>query len=429
MDSERRERLERYKKRRRKHLYMVMSIVFVLFVLGLSLASIIKKDKTFSEQENRMLAEMPVLTVESIKNEAFMTGLEEYTADQFIGRDFWITVKTYSDLLLGKREFNGVYLCKDQYLMEVPSEPDTENVEENMEAVNAFASAHSDLLVNMMIVPNAAYVMSDYLPKGAPVRDQEQDMAWLGGLLSTQVGFINVTDALKEHEDEGLYYKTDHHWTSKGAMYGFEAAAPALQITDPVKAYSTYTVSTTFEGTMASTSGYHAVKDSIEVYAPSDTEVKYIVSDSDNAEKRTTIYDTDALGEKDQYQVFFGGNHSLVDISTVNETDRKLLIFKDSYANCFVPFLLPYYSEIIMVDPRYYYDNVDMVIENYAITDVLFLYNMDTFMTDNSLADVLATSAEAAESPTEDTEATPEDAASTIGETSAPDETSVPEEA
>lgn len=392
MDSERRQRYERYKKRRRKHLYMVMSIVFVLFVLGLSLAGIIKKDRTFSEQENRMLAEMPVLTAESIKNESFMTGLEEYTADQFIGRDFWITLKMYSDLFLGKREFNGVYLCKDQYLMEIPSEPDTENVEANIEAINTFASNHSDLLTNMVVVPNAAYVMKDYLPKGAPVRNQGEDIEWIKSLLSGQVGFVDVTETLAEHVDEGLYYKTDHHWTSKGAMYGFEAAAFAMQITDPVENYSVYTVSTSFEGTMASTSGYHAVKDSIEIYVPADEEVKYIVSDTDNAEKRTTIFDTSALEEKDQYQVFFGGNHSLVDITTVNETDRRLLIFKDSYANCFVPFLLPYYSEIIMVDPRYYYDNVDMVIENYAVTDVLFLYNVDTFLTDNSLADVLVSS-------------------------------------
>ena len=80
----------------------------------------------------------------------------------------------------------------------------------------------------------------------------------------------------------------------------------------------------------------------------------------------------------------------MVDISTTNDKGRKLLIFKDSYANCFVPFLVPYYTEIVMVDPRYYYDNVQTLMNNKGITDVLFLYNMDTFLTDNSLADVLS---------------------------------------
>jgi hypothetical protein len=221
------------------------------------------------------------------------------------------------------------------------------------------------------------------------VRDQSEDAQWLQEDLSGLVGYIDVYPTLKAHEDDGIYYKTDHHWTSRGAMYAFIAAASMLGIENPIDRYEEYTVTESFSGTLASSTGYHGAKDSIEVYAPVGTEVDYLVTDSDNAEKRVSLYDTKALEEKDKYQVFFGGNHALVDITTTNDTDRSLLVFKDSYANSFVPFLLPYYSEIIMIDPRYYYDNVERVIENYDITDVLFLYNMDTFMTDNSLADVL----------------------------------------
>ena len=122
---------------------------------------------------------------------------------------------------------------------------------------------------------------------------------------------------------------------------------------------------------------------------PKNIEIQYLVSDSDQEEKRPTVYNKSALKQKDKYQVFFGGNHALVDITTANETKDRLLIFKDSYANCFVPFLLPYYNEIVMVDPRYYYDNVEALMSSKGITDVLFLYNMDTFLTDNSIADVL----------------------------------------
>lgn len=127
----------------------------------------------------------------------------------------------------------------------------------------------------------------------------------------------------------------------------------------------------------------------MEIYEPENVEIQYLVNDSDNDEKRPTLYDRTALDGKDKYQVFFGGNHAMVDISTTNDKGRRLLIFKDSYANCFVPFLLPYYTEIVMIDPRYYYDNVQTLMNNKGITDVLFLYNMDTFLTDNSLADVL----------------------------------------
>jgi hypothetical protein len=68
---------------------------------------------------------------------------------------------------------------------------------------------------------------------------------------------------------------------------------------------------------------------------------------------------------------------------------KKLLIFKDSYANCFVPFLIPYYSEIFMVDARYYTDDVYSLIKENAVDQVLFLYNANTFANDDSLENVI----------------------------------------
>ena len=126
------------------------------------------------------------------------------------------------------------------------------------------------------------------------------------------------------------------------------------------------------------------------MYAPEGVELQYLVSDSDNGKKRPTVYDRSKLKEKDKYQVFFGGNHAMVDIMTTNDTARKLIVFKDSYANCFVPYLIPYYNEIVMIDPRYYYENVETLMANKGITEALFLYNLDTFMTDNSIAGALA---------------------------------------
>ena len=67
------------------------------------------------------------------------------------------------------------------------------------------------------------------------------------------------------------------------------------------------------------------------------------------------------------------------------EGGRRLLVLKDSYANCFLPFLAPYYREIVVVDPRYYYDDLAMLVETEEITDVLYLYNANTFFQDTSL--------------------------------------------
>lgn len=387
MEKENRKRKKKYRYNRK--LYRNMAFVFIGFVVFLSIAGIIKPDVKFSEQENRVLMEKPKLSKESLADKSYMTNLESYTSDQFLLRDFWITMKVQCDLMTGKRELNGVYLGKEKYLMQIPSEPDMENVDANLKAMSEFAKKHESLQVNAMIVPNAAYVMEDYLPKGAPVRDQGKDMAYIQKKLNGSIECIDVTKTLKQHASEGMYYKTDHHWTSRAAAYSFKAAAAKLGIETPVSDYTRYIVTDSFSGTLASRSGYHKAEDEIEVYVPEGIEVQYLASDSDNEEKRPTVYDKEALKEKDKYQVFFGGNHAKVDIATTNNTERKLLVFKDSYANCFVPFLLPYYNEIIMIDPRYYYDDVANLIKNRNITDVLFLYNMDTFLTDNSISGVL----------------------------------------
>ena len=378
--------------------YRRMVRVFGILLALLVLANIIKGDQEFSDEENRMLARRPKLTWEALVSGDYMTDFESYVSDQFFARNQWITLKLYEDMLLGKKESNGVYLGKDGYLMEKPDEPDWDRVSANMAAVSAFAERHPDIATYMCMVPNAFYIFEDKLPAQAPVRDQEADLQRIRELKGESVHDINVTDVLKEHADEVIYYKTDHHWTSLGAYYAFGVVAGAMGIENVASDYSIHTVASDFQGTLASKSGYHGSEDIIEVYEAADIEPDYIVSYVEENEKSTSIYNSECLQEKDKYTVFFGGNHSRIDIGTTQPERKNLLLFKDSYANCFVQFLLPYYQNIIIIDARYFYDNVDSLIQNYGITDILFLYNVNTFVTDNSLADVL-TVEEPAEGP------------------------------
>jgi hypothetical protein len=96
-----------------------------------------------------------------------------------------------------------------------------------------------------------------------------------------------------------------------------------------------------------------------------------------------------ALEDRDKYQVFLGGNHPLVEIDTNADTEKTLLIFKDSYANCVIPFLAHDYKKIVVVDPRYYYGDLKELISSKKIKEVLYLYNADTFSTDTSLTSLL----------------------------------------
>lgn len=374
--------------RKRTH-NVLLAFVFLLFLLVCFIVNLCVKDKEFSDTENRSLAQKPKLTWDTLVDGSYFSDSTTYFSDQFFARDSWITLKLRADSSLGRKESGGVYLCKNDYLMSGPETPDTQAISATTEAINQFAERYPDANTCILMVPDAASILSDYLPSNAPVRDQIQDIDAFLELLSPLVTRLDAVTPLTEHRDDEIYYKTDHHWTSLGAFSTFSANSTKMGITGTVVEYDVYTVTNSFEGTLSSKSGSHAVQDHIEVYAPNNSDVEYYVTYPDKQEKICSIYRSSCLEEKDKYTVFFGGNHSLIEIKTTANNGKHLLLFKDSYANCFVQFLLPYYESITMIDPRYYYDNVDSIMSNSGITDVLYLYSADTLLTDTSLKDVL----------------------------------------
>ena len=361
---------------------LLLGTVVIFLAVGL-----IQKDREFSDSENRKLAQVPGLA--QLKDGTYFSGLGDYVADQFPFRDQWISLSLGMNTLLGQKEANGVYLCEDDYLMQIPSEPNAEQVTKNLRAAEAFAAAYPDVPMYMTVVPNAVTIHADKLPKNAPVRDQLADLQTITSQLSS-VKFLDVTGALMNHSDEYLFYKTDHHWTSLAAFYAFQDMASSMGLMVPDQnAYTVYPVSNTFEGTLSSKSGSHKAQDTVEIYVPT-TSIDYYVTYADTGEDVSSLYNREALNQKDHYTVFFGGNHPRLDVTTTADTGRSLLIFKDSYANCMVQFLYPYFDHITVIDPRYFYDSIDLVMKSESITDVLYLYNLDTFNGDTSLADVLA---------------------------------------
>ena len=163
-----------------------------------------------------------------------------------------------------------------------------------------------------------------------------------------------------------------------------------MEIAAPTVQFEGHVVSVTFEGTLSSKTGSHRAKDVIEVFSPLQENVRYYVNYPGESVRKATMFEKDALAEKDQYTVFFGGNHALAEIRTTASTGRNLLLLKDSYANSYVQFLYPFFDNIIMVDPRYYYDSLETLVSTEGITDVLMLYSADTLFADSALADCLA---------------------------------------
>ena len=362
--------------------------LFVFFAAVFALLNLTTPDKEMSQSENRMLAQRPAFSAQALADGSYFSDLESWYADQFFDRDGWLARNLLGQRLLGRHESGGVWLGSDGYLLAKPEPMDEALITDKAAAIRGFAAAHPELTIHAAIAPSSALILADKLPINAPVPDQAAMLGTIRASLGDWVNYVDLIAPLSQHADEYIYYKTDHHWTSLGAYYAFSSMMGQLGITDPC-AYQVYTVATDFEGTLSSESGSHWSADTVEIYVPTNTETMFYVNYVSDGIKSRSMYQSAALEEKDKYTVFFGGNHPLIEIATTCNNDRSLLVFKDSYANCFMQFLTPYYEKIFMVDPRYYYDDLRLLMASENVTDVLFLYSADTFMTDTSLTDVL----------------------------------------
>lgn len=382
------------KRQRKKSSWKIERTIGVAFVVCIAVflvLNIIVPNKEMSEEENRMLATRPKLTWESLTSGDYMEKFETYQSDQFVGRNTWRKIKTTLDRIGGAKEENGVLIGKKGQLMEDIATPDQDQLNANLQGIKSFTSTYSDVNTSMMLVPDAANVLKSRLPSMATVADQNRMMSQVKRELGDSVTWIDVTKALKKHTDEKIYYKTDHHWTSLGAFYVFGEAAEQLNISaDAVNNFVSYPVSTTFNGTLSAKAGCRLdEKEQIDIYVPKDADSNLVVSYIDEQKKTASLYDSSKLKTRDQYGVFLGGNTSVIDIKTVSEESRRLLIIKDSFANSFIPFLTPYFREIVVVDPRYYSGTIQDIMDSYRITDALFLYSGNTFFQDNNISGML----------------------------------------
>lgn len=367
-------------------LYVLIPVVAAVFF---AIACLVAPDREFSEGENRNLAQLPKLSGKALAGGSFFKGINDHYSDQFVFRDQWISLKSGVDVARGQRVENGVIVGSDGYLFAEPEEPVNETTEKNASAINSFTEKYPDLHTSMILAPAAANIMKDKVPGNIYVRDQIKDVEDFGNKLSDKVAFINVSDILSGKKDDYIFYCTDHHWTGEGAKYVTEGAAEKLGIKNwNADDFDKYTVTENFYGTLSSKSGLSGSKDTVDVYS-SKKDVEYYVRYADENEVSSSMFNSEKLEEKDKYTVFFGGNHPLVEIHTTADTGKNLLIFKDSYANSIVQFLYPYYDNIIMADPRYYYEDISQVIKNNNITDVLFCYSGNILFTDPSLSDCL----------------------------------------
>jgi len=364
---------------------LIAAVIITLIIFAFSLATLTGKVEQYSENENRYLAGTPSFSAASVADGKFMKDVESYLSDQFFGRSFLVKSRTAIDITLGKKEVNGVYIGKDHYLFEKPTAYDEENVGKIINSINEFTDKHKKINSYIAIAPDATALLTDLMPNNAPNEDQQKQIKTVYSKLTKNIKTIDIYSTLSKSDDKpNLYYRTDHHWTTKAAELAFRQIAANMKIDTSKIKYETYAVTNDFQGTLASSSGLFNAKDNIFITVPK-SDVSYFVTYVNENKKASSVFNTKKLEEKNKYEVFFGGNFSQIKIDTTLNSKKVLMIVKDSYANCLVPMLIPYYKSIVMIDPRYYTDKIEQTVKDEGVTDVLWLYNANTFLGDTSI--------------------------------------------
>lgn len=360
------------------------ALIFLAFIGAFFILNLVLPDRQFSEQENRYLQMRPEFSFKSLFSGDYTSKFETYTTDQFTFRDEWITLKAASELALGKQENNDVHLCENGTLIEGFKRPENSVLDSNMSALNTLVG-NTDANVYFALIPDKSDLYSSLLPKNAPNDSEKEVIDYCYG--QSNATNVDMYSALSAHKDEYIFYRTDHHWTSLGAYYGLSALAESMGL--PCPALDSYTdrhvVSEEFYGTTWSASGFSWVDpDTMEIFVNAPEGLK-VTSYPQGSPVEGKLYDFSYLEKKDKYSMFMGGNCPMHVIETGNEDKPSLLILRDSYTDSLIPFLLDDFSEIHVLDLRYYRASLKAYIEQNDFDNVLVCYSVSNFCSDSNI--------------------------------------------
>ena len=232
-----------------------------------------------------------------------------------------------------------------------------------------------------MVVPTSIDItLQDSVRAGLSTSDQGQAIEYLYGSM-INVTPVNLYDTLKSHRDEYLYFRTDHHWTALGAYYGYEQFAKAKGV-EPVS-LDRYTTKEfpDFLGAFYSDTGKSPAlaqnPDTVVAYEPFNNTTMTFTDRNGKETPWQVITDVSGWASSSKYNTFIGGDNPYTHIVNNDLSDgSSCVVIKESFGNALIPFLIPHYQDIHVIDYRYYKQSIVDFCKNNQTQDVLFINNM-----------------------------------------------------
>ncbi len=364
-------------------------VIFFVFILIYSAMDILTPDIEFSEFENKYLQQKPKLTIDTLFNNEYTPKYEKYINEQFLLRNKWIDIKSRIEFYLGKTENNGIVYGKENYMFDKVQTINKEQLNRNIENIKKFIEKYNNVNITFAIVPNSYEILKEKLPYGLKLFNQGEMIYDVYNKLSVQsnVKVVDFIDALSSHKDEYIYYKTDHHWTSLGAYYSYVELMKSLnkeyvKLEDLSSNEVEWFLGTYFSKAKKFNSDYDKI-----IYYDINIE-KMKIADKEYSD----IYDYKKFKTRDKYAAFLYGNNDLTIITNKASVDKenksRILVFKDSFGNSFVPYLTYSYDEVYVLDLRFNSNKVSEIMGKYEFDDILIMYSANNFIEDINIVKI-----------------------------------------
>ena len=356
----------------------ITAAVTLAFITFFGAATAFGNKSEVSETENRELAKLSRITAEKLYNGDTAKELGTYMTDHFAGRSKWLSAKTAMQTELSESIVNGVYVGMERLLDVEASHRAPISV--NADIFSRYAENY-DGTVYFAAIPASSGVYGDTLPAYIDNRSDSQQISEFYDFLDSDIRKIDAYNILKMLKDNYIYYRNDTKWTSYGAYCVYKTVVKKLGF-QPISydKYAIEHVTDEFRGNLYNrTLSKKPEADIIDIYEyPEGAEViTCVCTRSDGSKFEGSLYDRSRLDSGDMYSIYLGESVPCMKIYTSANTDKKLLVIKDSYADCFIPFLVQHYSEIAVISPE---DMKGCISDHININDygqTLFLFGIE----------------------------------------------------
>lgn len=353
----------------KKKFTILAAVSIAVIWAGLSLLAWLMPAKESSDSERRLLAQMPEISFESVFNGSFAEDFEEYTLDQFPGRETFRSLKAvFHRYVLGNRDNNGIYIADGSAaeLEEKLNEDSVAHALKQFGLVYELYLQDSDCKIYNAVVPDKGYYLAE--ANGYPAMDYDElfTMAQQG---IPWAEYIDLTGSLTIDD----YYRTDLHWRQENILPLAEHIADVLGVSVETQFIPT-ALERPFYGVYCGQAALPMEPDTIYLMESDLIGGCRVYNYTEGS--YAAVYDLEKLSSKDLYDVYLSGPQSLMRIENPNAaTDRELILFRDSFGSSLAPLLLRDYAAVTLVDLRYIQPQLLGKYLDFTGADVLFLHS------------------------------------------------------